>query len=224
MALNTLRNVNGRVIIKDWHKEVRETTNEELAALSNQPFNEQEFKEEYHIEKLVNNMKDIEVNKALATMPTCNIAGLISGHTSEGIRNIVPARAVAKLDFRLVPDVMPEKQFERLTDHFKENGFNDIYVKFLDGEPPARTPIKHPFVKIIEEAAREIFGTSIISISSAGAGPMYYFHKVLNTPCVSIGSTYIHAKTHSPNEFARIDLLNKTTKCIGSILEKIGNL
>jgi acetylornithine deacetylase/succinyl-diaminopimelate desuccinylase-like protein len=42
---------------------------------------------------------------------------------------------------------------------------------------------------------------------------------VLGTPCVSIGSTSIHARIHSPNEFARIDLLNKATKCIAAIIE-----
>jgi di/tripeptidase len=44
--------------------------------------------------------------------------------------------------------------------------------------------------------------------------------KILSVPCVSIGSTYVYSKIHSPNEFARIDLLNKTTKCIGTIIEK----
>jgi di/tripeptidase len=49
---------------------------------------------------------------------------------------------------------------------------------------------------------------------------MYSFVKVLKAPCISVGSTYMFARTHSPNEFARIDLLNKTTKCIGRIIEK----
>ncbi|MFL6477821.1 MAG: acetylornithine deacetylase, partial [Nitrososphaera sp.] len=54
----------------------------------------------------------------------------------------------------------------------------------------------------------------------AGTGPMYSFTKVLKAPCISIGSTYMFARIHSPNEFARIDLLNKTTKCIGRIMER----
>src|SRR5439155_6644269 len=108
----------------------------------------------------------------------------------------------------------------RLKKHLKENGFGDIDVKFVDGEPAARTPISHPFVQIVKEATRVVFGTVIISVSSAGTGPMYYFNKVLDVPCVSVGGTYVYSNIHSPNEFARIDLLRKTTKCIGTIIEK----
>ena len=46
--------------------------------------------------------------------------------------------------------------------------------------------------------------------------------KTLNVPCISIGSTFIFSRIHSPNEFARVDLLKKTTKCICLIMDKFG--
>jgi acetylornithine deacetylase/succinyl-diaminopimelate desuccinylase-like protein len=154
-------------------------------------------------------------------MATCNIAGLTSGYTGEGAKTVLPAVATAKLDFRLVPNMIPEKQFSRLKDHLKEKGFgNDIEAKIIHGEAAVRTSINDPFVKQVEESANEIFGSSVISISSAGTGPMYPFVNILNAPCISIGSTYVFSRIHSPNEFARIDFLNKTTKCIGRIMEK----
>lgn len=223
-ALNTMRDENGRILIKDWYKEVREFTPEELAALANEPFDEQEFKKEYGINKFVNDIKDIEVKKAMAGGSTCNIVGLVAGYNGEGAKTVLPATALAKIDFRLVPNMVPEKQFERLKNHLKENGFgDDIEVKFIHGEAAARTPVSDPFVKEVEESAKEIFGTAVIRISSAATGPMYSFVKVLNAPCISVGSTYVYARIHSPNEFARIDLLNKTTKCIGNIMEKFAS-
>ncbi|MGI0024486.1 MAG: M20/M25/M40 family metallo-hydrolase, partial [Nitrososphaera sp.] len=108
----------------------------------------------------------------------------------------------------------------RLKRHLEENGFSDIEVRFIHGEAAARTPVDHPFVRQVEQAAQETFGPSIISVSSAGTGPMYSFVKVLGAPCISIGSTYMFARIHSPNEFARIDLLNKTTKCLSRVIEK----
>src|SRR5512133_656742 len=76
-ALNTMKDENGKILIKDWYKEVREFTPEELAVLASEPFDDQEFKKEYGIDKFVNNIKDIEeVKKAMAGGPTCNIAGL----------------------------------------------------------------------------------------------------------------------------------------------------
>ena len=153
-------------------------------------------------------------------MPTCNIAGFNSGYIGEGAKTVLPAQAVVKIDFRLVPDMVPEKQLERLKSHLKRHGFADIEVKFIHGEAAARTPIRDPFVRKVERAAKETFGSSITRVSSAGTGPMYSFVKVLKVSCISVGSTYMFARTHSPNEFARIDLLNKTTKCIGRIIEK----
>ena len=59
-----------------------------------------------------------------------------------------------------------------------------------------------------------------MSISSAGTGPMSFFKEILGAPCVSIGSTFKYSKIHSPNEFARVDLLKKTISLIGRIIEK----
>jgi acetylornithine deacetylase/succinyl-diaminopimelate desuccinylase-like protein len=221
-ALNTMQDNNGKILIKDWYKEVRDFTTEEISLIRQEPFNEEAFKKEYNIEKFVSNIAGVEARKALVGKPTCNIAGIASGYAGDGAKTVLPAVAMAKLDFRLVPDMVPEKQFERLRNHLKENGFNekDIDVKFIHGEAAARVPFSDPLVRIIEKGAKEIFGRTIISVSSPGTGPMHSFIQILNSPCVSIGSTYMYAKIHSPNEFARIDLLNKTTKCICNIMEK----
>ena len=112
-ALNTLLNDIGKILIKDWYNEVRDFTSEEIAAITREPFDEEEFKKEYGIEKFANNLENVEgIKKALVGMPTCNIAGLLSGYTGEGAKTVLPAKAMAKLDFRLVPNKMPEEQFE----------------------------------------------------------------------------------------------------------------
>jgi acetylornithine deacetylase/succinyl-diaminopimelate desuccinylase-like protein len=111
-----------------------------------------------------------------------------------------------------------------LKKHLKDKGFGDIEVRFIHGEAAARTPTSSPFARTVQEAAREAFGDVITSVSSAGTGPMYSFVKVLKSPCISVGSTYMFARIHSPNEFARIDLLNKCTKCIGRIMEKFAKV
>jgi acetylornithine deacetylase/succinyl-diaminopimelate desuccinylase-like protein len=129
---------------------------------------------------------------------------------------------MAKLDFRLVPEMMPAKQFEKLGSHLKGHMLSDnIELKFLNGIPASRTPIKHYFVKLVEEITKEIFSKAVVSVYAPGTGPMYYFDKVLGAPSVCVGGPYKYCRAHSPNEFARIDLLNKTTKCIGSIMKKI---
>jgi acetylornithine deacetylase/succinyl-diaminopimelate desuccinylase-like protein len=121
----------------------------------------------------------------------------------------------------------PIVQFKRLCDHFRNHGYTEdlLEINLLNKEWPARTKlVDSPFIKVVEESAIAVFGTIIKSISSAATGPMHYFMNLLDVPCVCIGSSYKYGKSHSPNEFARIDLLNKTTKCISTIIEKFGDL
>jgi acetylornithine deacetylase/succinyl-diaminopimelate desuccinylase-like protein len=224
-ALNSMRDSAGRILVKDWYNEVRDFSAQDISLIEQEPFNEESFKKEYNIEKFVDNISGAETRKALAGNPTCNIAGILSGYIGEGAKTVLPAEAIAKLDFRLVPDMVPEKQLERIKKHLKENGFkeNEIAVKFIHGEAAARVSVTDPFVNIVQEAAKEIFGSVITSVSSAGTGPMHSFIEILKSPCVSVGSTYVYAKIHSPNEFARVDLLNNATKCICNIMEKFAN-
>lgn len=219
-ALKTLRNSKGRILIKGWYKEVDRFTKEELEIINSEPFDENEFKKEYGIKRFLANKRGKELKKALVGDPTCNIAGFISGYTGHGAKTVLPSRATVKIDFRLVPRMDPMKQLARLRRHLQTNGFGDITVTMIHGEAASRTRTSDPLVSIVKEAADESFGTSIISVSSAGTGPMHSFVKVLHSPCISIGSTYIFSRIHSPNEFARIDLLNKTTKCMCKIMDK----
>jgi acetylornithine deacetylase/succinyl-diaminopimelate desuccinylase-like protein len=150
---------------------------------------------------------------------------LVSGYVGKGSKTILPAIATAKVDFRLVPDMIPEVQFKRLRKHLDEyrlwgNEDYETELKFLDGQPSARTSINNSFVNIVKEAAVEVYGDVIVNVSSAGTGPMYYFAKLLGVPSVCIGGTDLSNRSHSPNEYMRIDSLDKTIKCITIILEK----
>ena len=67
---------------------------------------------------------------------------------------MLPARASAKVDFRLVPDQTPEQVVKLLRAHLDAQGFNDVKVAFLGGEAPATTDPDDPFVKLVVDAAR----------------------------------------------------------------------
>lgn len=220
-ALSTLVDRRGKILIKDWFKEVKDLSQEEMGIVNSEPFDEESFKKEYGIDKFINNIGGKGIKKALAAEPTCNISGLNAGYSGEGAKTITPSRAMVKIDFRLVPNMNPDLQFARLKKHLIENGFDDIKVTLIHGEAAGRTELNNQYVKIIQKSANEIFGDSIISISSAGTGPMYDFIDLLKAPCISIGGTYIFSRIHSPNEFARIDLLEKTTKCMVKIINNI---
>ncbi|HZS74694.1 MAG TPA: M20/M25/M40 family metallo-hydrolase, partial [Candidatus Nitrosotalea sp.] len=222
-ALQTLRDKNGKVLIKDWYNEVDKFTKQDLEIIASEPFDEVSFKKEYEIKKFVGNKKGIAAKKALVGEPTCNIAGFTSGYEGPGAKTVLPSKALVKIDFRLVPKMDPKKQLLRLKKHLKENGFGDIAVTLIHGEAAARTKLSDPFVNTVKKAADDSFGKSILSVSSAGTGPMFSFVKFLHSPCIAVGSTYVFARIHSPNEFARIDLLKKTTKCMCKIIRNFAS-
>ncbi len=222
-AINTLRDSNGKILIKDWYRDVKPFSKKDLELISKEPFDEISFKKEFGIKSFVANKKGFEAKKALVGGPTCNIAGFISGYTGEGAKTVLPKYALVKIDFRLVPQMDPKKQVKRLKAHLREKGFSDIQVKVFHGEAAARTDPSNPFVAQVQEAANESFESSILNVSNAGTGPMYSFVKNLKAPCISIGSTFIFSRIHSPNEYARIDLLKKTTKCICLIMDKFAS-
>ncbi len=219
-ALETLRDSSGKILIRDWYSEVVPFSKSDLKLLNKEPFDENSFKKEYGVNGFVNGKRGLDVKKALAGDPTCNIAGLVSGYTMEGAKTVLPSSALVKIDFRLVPNMNPKRQFARLQKHLKQKGFSDVKIKMYHGEAAARTNPSDPFVAQIKAAAKESFGDFIVNVSNAGTGPMHSFVSVLGAPCVSIGSTYMFARIHSPNEFARIDLLRKTTKCMCLIMDK----
>jgi acetylornithine deacetylase/succinyl-diaminopimelate desuccinylase-like protein len=223
-AVNTLRNSDGKILIKDWYRDVKPLSKKDLQLISKEPFDENFFKKEFGIKSFVANKKGLEAKKALVGGATCNIAGFVSGYTGDGAKTVLPGNALVKIDFRLVPQMDPKKQVQRLKQHLKTKGYSDIDIKVFHGEAAARTDSSDPFVSQVKEAADESFGTSILNVSNPGTGPMYSFADSLNAPCISIGSTYMFSRIHSPNEFARVDLLKKTTKCICLIMDKFGKV
>jgi len=221
-AIKTLRDSSGKILIKDWYKEVMSLSKNDLKIIQNEPFDEHVFKKEFGITSFVGNKKGLDAKKALVGDPTCNIAGFVSGYTGNGAKTVLPGEAMVKIDFRLVPKMDPKKQISRLKTHLKSNGFSDVKIKVFHGEAAARTNSSHPFVTQVKDAADKSFGKSILNVSNAGTGPMHPFVEILKAPCISIGSTYMFSRIHSPNEFARVDLLKKTTKCICLIIQNFG--
>ena len=221
-AINTLRDSDGKILIKDWYKEVTPFSKIDLELIKKEPFDENVFKKEFGVKSFVGNKKGMAAKKALVGDATCNIAGFVSGYIDDGAKTVLPGEALVKIDFRLIPKMDPKTQILRLKKHLKSKGFTDVKIKVFHGEAAARTNSSDPFVTQVKNAADKSFGTSILNVSNAGTGPMYPFVDILKTPCISIGSTYMFSRIHSPNEFARIDLLKKTTKCMCLIMQNFG--
>jgi acetylornithine deacetylase/succinyl-diaminopimelate desuccinylase-like protein len=206
------------ILITDWYKDIKNPTPEEQIFLQNQPlFDDVEFKQKYNIDKLL--VRGSDIRKSLSFLPTCNLSNISTDHGQNGIRTSIPSKASSKIDFRLVSDMIPQKQFKKLLNHLYLHGYHDIKVKYIHGISPSRTHFKDPFVQLVKISAETIFKQrSVINISSAGSGPMSLISNCSKIPCVAVGCTSIFSNIHSINEFATIELLYKGIDLIKSII------
>lgn len=211
----------GKVLIKGWYDEVTSLSKQELQLIANEPFNEEAFKKEYGISSFIKGQSSYEIKKALATEPSCNISGLVTGYTNKGVKTILPSTATVKMDFRLVPNMDPKIQFNKLVKYLRSKGYSekDVTINYVSGEPSFRTPLNNEYVKMIVDSASKIFNGVVLNVSSSGTGPMYVFKEILNVDSICIGSTILPNKMHSPNEFTNLDLLKKGTRCFIEIIK-----
>ena len=116
-ALATLRSPEGQVLIPGFYDAVLPPSAAQLSAIIDQTDQDAELREAYKVEHFVDNLSGAELRKREAFTPTCNIAGLASGYTGEGSKTVLPAKAMAKIDFRLVPEQNPDDILEKLQAH-----------------------------------------------------------------------------------------------------------
>jgi len=219
-ALSTLKDESEHVLIDGFYDKVRPLSIAELAVLSTIDFNEERVREFYGIERFVLGLEADRLKEAYYNAPTCNICGLDSGYKEAGSKTVLPAKAVAKVDFRLVRDMDPEKVLASLRRHLDSKGFGDVKIAWHEGYPAAKTPIDHPFVGMVLRASQKAFGHDpVIQITSPGSGPLHLFKDFV--PMVSTGCGDFTSRVHSPNESIRLDLFEKTMERIAYLMDEM---
>jgi acetylornithine deacetylase/succinyl-diaminopimelate desuccinylase-like protein len=150
--------------------------------------------------------------------------GLTAGYQGAGTKPVLPARASAKVDFRLVPKQDPPDIVAKLRKPLDAQGCGDVKVELLSGENPGRTPPEHPFIQRAAQCAEEVYDQEpSISPMAGGSGPNYAFLHYLGVPIVNAGVGYPGAQVHAPNENVRLDLFVKGTQHTAHIIEKFAS-
>lgn len=223
-ALNSLKDANERILIPGFYDSVVPPTARDIELMAALPDAAEEYKNRYGLKHFLNGISGgVELALAEVFKPTCTICGLTSGYQGPGSKTVLPAKASAKVDFRLVPDQTPEVVLKQLRAHLDAQGFEDVKVAFLGGEAPARTDPDDPFVKLVVESAREVYGVpqQIVPLVG-GSGPNAIFQKALKVPIVTAGAGYPGTGAHAPNENLRLDLYLKAARHMVRILSEFG--
>src|SRR5437763_3136348 len=157
-ALATLRTPEGQIRIPGFYDAVLPPSAAQMSAIIDQPNQDTELREAYKVERFVDDLSGADLREREAFTPTCNIAGLVSGYTGEGSKTVLPAKAMAKIDFRLVPNQEPDDILAKLRAHLDVEGYNDIRITTFGKADPVVTPMHDPFVRRIAALAESFSG------------------------------------------------------------------
>ncbi len=223
-ALSTLKGPDERIRLPGHYDLVKPPSQRDIELFSALPEVADEYKTRYGVDHFLHQLTGgVDLRMTEVFEPTCTICGLTSGYQGPGSKTVLPARASAKVDFRLVPDQTPGQVLTALRAHLDKEGFSDVQINFLGGEEPARTDPDDPFVSLVVEAARPIYGMPMqIVPMSGGSGPNHAFIHNLHLPVVSAGIGYPGSQGHAPNENIRLDLYLKGARHIARILKEFG--
>ena len=230
--LASMKDDNGRVTIDGFYDDVVPLTAEERRAIDEIPDVAPTLMKAFGFSK-PESPDRLELRHNL---PTLNINAMEAGGGIGGQgRTIVPATASARVDLRFVKAVDPSKQFERLVNHIKKQGYFLVEkepddatraahaqiasVSRIGGYPAGRTSMDVPIARVITKAVSDAAGGQVVRLPTiGGSAPFYLFSDVLKVPTIGLSIVNFDNNQHGANENLRIRNLWEGIETMAAIL------
>jgi acetylornithine deacetylase/succinyl-diaminopimelate desuccinylase-like protein len=207
-ALSTLVSEDGNdPAIDGWFENVKPLTprQRELVAEEVTHTSEADRKKFLGIQKWVRDLPYRDALERLASQPTVNIEGMYAGYTGPGGKTVLPSKAVAKLDLRLVPDQTAAEAERKLKAHLAKRGYGDISVNVTGGYDPTQTEESSPLIQASLEVYRRAGLDVGLSPRLAGSWPGYIFTGApVSLPAGHFGFGH-GGRQHAPDEYYVIE-------------------
>jgi acetylornithine deacetylase/succinyl-diaminopimelate desuccinylase-like protein len=170
--------------------------------------NEDSAKKLLGVDRWVHDVSWREALELLISRPTVNIEGLVGGYTGPGGKTILPGRAVAKIDMRLVPDMTAAEALAALKAHLAKRGFGDIEVNMSGGYDPTSTPAGAALIRAQTAVYKRAGIDPVLLPRNAGSWPGYVFTgEPLRLPAGHFGLGH-GSGAHAPDEYYVIESKN----------------
>jgi acetylornithine deacetylase/succinyl-diaminopimelate desuccinylase-like protein len=210
-ALNTLVEADGHTpAIDGWFDNVRALTprEKELIAMTAKSSSEADAKTSLGVKTWINDEPWQTSLERLASQPTINIQGLVAGYTGPGGKTVLPGRAEAKLEARLVPNQTFKEAEEKLRAHLKKRGFGDIEVVVSGGYDPTETPESSRVIRAQQAVYAKNGVEQTLYPRNAGSWPGSVFTQPpVSLPAGQFGLGH-GSGAHAPNEYFVIESSN----------------
>ena len=229
--LTSMKNSDGYVLIRGFYDDVVPLSPLERQALMEMPSNDADLMKTLQFAHPEGGGKKLV---ELINLPSLNIRGLRSAYVGAESQNIVPDRAEASLDMRLVKNISPDKQFDRLVAHIRNQGFyvtseeptaeerrtHPLVARVTSdgGYPASRTPMDIPVARALVRVIEQATGEPVVKMPTmGGSSPMYIFEK-LGLPVIGLPIANYDNNQHAANENLRLGNFWRAMEIFGAIL------
>jgi len=221
-ALSTLKGEDERILIPGFYDGIQPPSARDRELMSALPEISEEYKSMYGVKNFVKGLTGgVDLRMEEVFVPTCTICGLTSGYQGPGSKTVLPARASAKVDFRLEVGQDPVDIRKKLRAHLDAQGFSDVMITDLGGDKAARTDPDDPFIQLVAKVAEEVYEVPMQLVPMiGGSGPSYPFVHDLGLPVAMAGIGYPETGAHAPNENVRVDLYLKHARHMARIINE----
>lgn len=211
--LASFHDADGRVAVKGFYDDVIAQTDEERRRMAAIPFDEATLKTSLGVNALFGEAGYTPLEREW-TRPTLEICGMGGGFQGEGVKNIVPAKAMAKISCRLTADQDPDRIMKMIRQHIEALALPGVRVEIMPEKGavgPYLMPGDHPGVKAAADVLTALYGKAPYLTRCGGTIPVCsLFLKELGVYTVSFGFSHGDENLHGPNEFFRLESLDRS--------------
>ncbi|HEY2849846.1 MAG TPA: M20/M25/M40 family metallo-hydrolase, partial [Gemmatimonadaceae bacterium] len=221
-VLSTMHDARGRVAIKGFYDKVKPFPAAVLKGMKKLPFSDAKFRKEVGVKSLGGEAGKTTLEK-LWTRPTLEVNGMLSGYTGEGAKTVLPAKAMAKVSCRLVPDQNPavvERLMKAHVARVAPPGVK-ITVEHLHGGRPWRAELDGKIFDAARRSLHAAFGREPVIVGEGGSIPVVGdFERVLKAPVLLVGFGLPGENAHAPDEWISVDNIRRGLRAMAMLLHE----
>ncbi|MDZ4796734.1 MAG: dipeptidase [Bryobacteraceae bacterium] len=201
--LTALKDRDGRILVPGFLDAVQPPDPKETQAWSTLPFDEEDYRSKEMKAPALTGETGFSVFERTWARPTMEVHGIRGGFTGEGAKTVIPARAVAKVSFRLVPDQNPDTASQQVAAAIAAACPKGVTAewKTLHAGGPSLVDPNSVYIERAADAMTAVFGNKTVYVRSGGSIPIVgVFQRFLSIPSVMMGFGLPDDNLHSPNE------------------------
>lgn len=208
----SMKDADGRITVDGFCDNVRHLSESERRSFARVPFDEEEYRASVGVAELFGE-PGYTVVERLWSRPTLDCSGIWGGFQGEGVKTIIPSKASCKITCRLVPDQEPGEIAKALERHIRQHAPRGVTVEvtvFPGNSRPYVIPHDHPALPVLSRVLAKLYGREPVEVRLGGTLPVARtFLDLLGSYLVFFATSSPDENVHSPNEFYRLDELDK---------------